>query len=88
VADDLGAMKEPAHSHRRSDGDDRAPADKTRSTGSANGLADRRSGDDQSQAAEPPAWLVLLAYARPYRLTLVSGACSALLPAWSAWPCR
>lgn len=50
MADDLGALKEPA-----------------------NGLADRRSRDDQPQAAEPPAWRVLLAYARPYRLTLVVG---------------
>ena len=66
-------MKEPAPSHRRSEGEDRAPVDETRSTGSANGLADRRSQDDQSQAAEPPAWRVLLAYARPYRLTLIVG---------------
>jgi hypothetical protein len=50
VADDLGAMKEPA-----------------------TGLAERRSRDDQSRAAEPPAWRGLLAYARPYRLTLVVG---------------
>jgi hypothetical protein len=72
VADDLDAMKEPAPSQRRSEGKGRAPVDETRSTGSAtNGLADRRSRDDQP----PPAWRVLLAYARPYRLTLAVGAC-------------
>jgi ABC-type multidrug transport system fused ATPase/permease subunit len=70
VADDLGAMKEPAPSQRRSEGKGRAPVDETRSTGSAtNGLADRHSRDDQP----PPAWRVLLAYARPYRLTLAVG---------------
>ena len=51
----------------------RPPADQPRSAGSVNGLADRPSRDDQSQAAEPPAWRVLLAYARPYRLTLIVG---------------
>jgi hypothetical protein len=66
-------MKEPAPSHRRSEGEDRAPVDKPRSTVSADELKDRRSRDDQSQAAEPPAWRVLLAYARPYRLTLIVG---------------
>jgi hypothetical protein len=91
---DLGAMKEPAPSHRRSDGKatpqdpadpgppamprSRMPAgrptqDETRFTGSADGLTDRRSQEDQSQAAEPPAWRVLLAYARPYRPTLIVG---------------
>jgi hypothetical protein len=39
-------------------------------TASPDGVADRRSQDDQPQAAEPPAWRVLLAYARPYRLAL------------------
>jgi ABC-type multidrug transport system fused ATPase/permease subunit len=57
VEDDLGAMGE----------------DETRPTGSADGLADRRSRDDRSPAAEAPAWRVLLAYARPYRLTLIGG---------------
>jgi ABC-type multidrug transport system fused ATPase/permease subunit len=57
VEDDLGAMGE----------------DETRPTGSADGLADRRSRDDRSPAAEAPAWRVLLGYARPYRLTLVVG---------------
>ena len=66
MADDLDAMKEPAPSQRRLDGDDRAPVDKPRRT-------DGRSGDDQSPAAEPPAWRALLGYARPYRLTLVVG---------------
>jgi hypothetical protein len=28
-----------------------------------------------SPAVEPPAWRVLLAYARPYRLILVGGGC-------------
>jgi ABC-type multidrug transport system fused ATPase/permease subunit len=51
----------------------RPTLDEARPTGSAGGPADRRSGDDQPPAAEPPAWRVLLAYARPYRLTLVGG---------------
>src|SRR5829696_7023561 len=51
----------------------RPPADEPNPTGSAGELADRRAGDDQSPAAEPPAWRVLLAYARPYRLTLIVG---------------
>jgi hypothetical protein len=51
----------------------RPPADQPRSTASADGLKDRRSRDAQSPAAEPPAWRVLLAYARPYRLTLAVG---------------
>jgi hypothetical protein len=73
VSDDLDAMKEPAPSHRRSDGEDRVPGDELRSTGSADGRTHRRSGADQPPAVEPPAWQVLLAYARPYRLTLVVG---------------
>ena len=51
----------------------RLPADQPRPTASADGLADRRSRDGQPPAAEPPAWRVLLAYARPYRLTLIGG---------------
>src|SRR5512132_2165920 len=51
----------------------RPPADQPRSTASADGLTDRRSGDAQSLAAEPSAWRVLLAYARPYRRPLVVG---------------
>src|SRR5829696_6199100 len=51
----------------------RPPADQPRSTASADGLEDRRSGDAQSPVAEPPAWRVLLAYARPYRRTLIVG---------------
>jgi ABC-type multidrug transport system fused ATPase/permease subunit len=51
----------------------RPPADQPRSTASADRIKDRRSRVDQSQAAEPPAWRVLLAYARPYRLTLIVG---------------
>ena len=74
MADDLDAMKEPpAPSHRRSEADDRAPVDEPRPTVPAGELEDRRSRDDQSPAADPPAWRVLLAYARPYRLTLVVG---------------
>jgi hypothetical protein len=94
VVDDRGAMKEPASSHRRAEGEEspqypvnpespagprpktptrRPPPDQPSSTASADGLKDRRSRDDQSRAAEPPAWRVLLAYARPYRLTLVVG---------------
>ena len=73
MADDLDAMKEPAPSHRRSDGRDRTPADEPKSTGSANGRTDRRSRDGQPPAVEPPAWRVLLAYARPYRLPLIVG---------------
>jgi ABC-type multidrug transport system fused ATPase/permease subunit len=37
------------------------------------GRPDRRSQGDQPQAGDSPAWRVLLAYARPYRLTLVGG---------------
>src|SRR5215212_11390035 len=66
-------MEEPAPSQRRSEADDRAPVDATRPTVPAGKLEDRRPQDDQSPAAEPPAWRVLLAYARPYRLTLVVG---------------
>jgi ABC-type multidrug transport system fused ATPase/permease subunit len=94
VVDDLGAMNEPAPSHRRSEGEEspqypvnpespagprpktpirHPPADQPRSTASTDGIKDRRSRDDQSPPAEPPAWPVLLAYARPYRLTLVVG---------------
>ena len=73
MADDLDAMKEPAPSRRPSEDEDRAPEDEPRSTGSPNELADRPSWDDQSQAAEPPAWRALFAYARPYRLTLIVG---------------
>jgi hypothetical protein len=51
----------------------RPPADQPRSTGSADGRTDRQSGNGLPRAAEPPAWRVLLAYARPYRLTLVVG---------------
>src|SRR5215218_8148615 len=51
----------------------RPPADEPNPTGSAGELADRRAGDDQSPAVEPSAWRVLLAYARPYRLTLIVG---------------
>src|SRR5215207_9475368 len=51
----------------------RPPADQPRSAASADELTDRRSRDDQPQAAEPPAWRILLAYARPYRLTLIGG---------------
>jgi hypothetical protein len=88
VVDDLGAMSEPAPSRRRSEGEEspqcpvnpespagprprtptrRPPADQPRSTASADGIKDRRSRDDQ------PAWRVLLAYAGPYRLTLIVG---------------
>jgi ABC-type multidrug transport system fused ATPase/permease subunit len=94
VVDDRGAMKEPASSHRRAEGEatpqdpagpglptvprsrppaGRSPVDDTGPAGSANGLAGRRSRGDPSQAADIPAWRVLLAYARPYRLTLVVG---------------
>jgi ABC-type multidrug transport system fused ATPase/permease subunit len=94
VVDDRGAMKEPASSHRRAEGEatpqdpagpglptvprsrppaGRSPVDDTGPAGSANGLAGRRSRDDRSPAADIPAWRVLLAYARPYRLTLVVG---------------
>ena len=69
MADDLGATKEPAPSHRRSEGEDRAPVDESPPTVPAGGFEDGRSRNDQS----PPAWRVLLAYARPYRLTLVVG---------------
>jgi ABC-type multidrug transport system fused ATPase/permease subunit len=51
----------------------RLPLDETGPTGPCDRLADRRPQDDQPRAAEPPAWRVLLAYARPYRLTLVGG---------------
>ena len=51
----------------------RLPLDETSPTEPATGLADRRPQEDQPQAAEPPAWRVLLAYARPYRLTLIGG---------------
>jgi len=51
----------------------RPSLDEPAPTGSPDGVADRRSRDDQPQAAEPPAWRVLLAYARPYRLTLIGG---------------
>jgi ABC-type multidrug transport system fused ATPase/permease subunit len=51
----------------------RLPLDETSPTEPSNGLADRRQREDQPQAAEPPAWRVLLAYARPYRLTLIGG---------------
>jgi ABC-type multidrug transport system fused ATPase/permease subunit len=51
----------------------RLPLDETSPTEPSNGLADRRQQEDQPQAAEPPAWRVLLAYARPYRLTLIGG---------------
>jgi ABC-type multidrug transport system fused ATPase/permease subunit len=73
VVNDLGAMKEPAPSHRRSEREGRVPLDGTSLTGPSNGVADRRQQEDQPQAAEPPAWRVLLAYARPYRLTLIGG---------------
>jgi ABC-type multidrug transport system fused ATPase/permease subunit len=46
----------------------RPSLDEPAPTGSPDGVADR-----QPQAAEPPAWRVLLAYARPYRLTLIDG---------------
>ncbi len=42
-------------------------------TGSVDGTRDRRSQGDQPRAAEPPAWRVLLTYARPYRLLLIGG---------------
>jgi hypothetical protein len=45
----------------------RPPLDEPGPTGPSNGLADR------PQAADIPAWRVLLAYARPYRLTLIVG---------------
>ena len=51
----------------------RPTPDEARPTGSADGLTDRASRDDQPQAAEPPAWRVLLGYARPYRRTLIVG---------------
>src|SRR5215216_4856538 len=52
----------------------RPPVDEPRLTASAEGLLDRRSGGDQPPAAQPPpAWRVLLAYARPYRRTLIVG---------------
>ena len=94
MVDDLGAMKEPAPSRGRSEGEatpqdpvnpespadprprtptGRRPADQPRTAGSADRLTDRASRDGQPQAAEPPAWRVLLGYARPYRLTLVVG---------------
>jgi ATP-binding cassette subfamily C protein len=66
-------MNEPAPSHGRTEGEDPAPVDEPRSTGSAEGRTDRHSRDDQPQGAEPPAWRVLLAYARPYRLPLIGG---------------
>jgi ABC-type bacteriocin/lantibiotic exporter with double-glycine peptidase domain len=94
VVDDRSAMKEPAPSQRRAEGEAtpqhpagaappavprsstparRPPADEPRPTGPADGRTDRRSRDDQPRAAEPPTWRVLLAYARPYRLTLIGG---------------
>jgi ATP-binding cassette subfamily C protein len=73
VADDLGAMKEPAPSHRRGEGEDHIPVDDPRSTGSAGGRAERAPPEGLPQGAEPPAWRVLLAYARPYRRTLIGG---------------
>jgi len=88
VADDLDAMKEPAPWHRRSEPDDRAPVDEPRPTGSANGRTDRRSRDDQPPAARPPAWQVLLAYARPYRLTLVVGGLLSLATGGVGLACR
>jgi len=51
----------------------RLPLDETSPTEPSTGLADRRPQEDQPQAAEPAAWRVLLAYARPYRLTLIGG---------------
>jgi ABC-type multidrug transport system fused ATPase/permease subunit len=94
VVDDRSAMKEPAPSQRRAEGEAtpqhpagpgppavprsstparRPPADEPRPTGPTDGRTDRRSRDDQPQAAEPPTWRVLLGYARPYRLTLIGG---------------
>src|SRR5215212_11743918 len=67
VVDDPDAMKEPNPFHQRSEREGRRPAGEASPTGPADGLKDRRSPDDQ------PAWRVLLAYARPYRLTLVVG---------------
>jgi ABC-type multidrug transport system fused ATPase/permease subunit len=51
----------------------RLPLDEPAPNGPSDGLTDRRSQDDQTQAADIPAWRVLLAYARPYRLTLIGG---------------
>jgi hypothetical protein len=67
----------------------RPPLDEPGPTGSPDGvIADRRPQGDQPQAPEPLAWRVLLAYARPYRLTLVGGGLLSLPLARSAWPCR
>jgi hypothetical protein len=81
VVDDTDAMKEPKSAEQRSEREGRRPIGETSPTGPANGPDDRRSAEDQ------PAWRVLLAYARPYRLTLVSGGLLSLATGQSVWPC-
>jgi hypothetical protein len=47
--------------------------DESSSTGRPEELVDRPTEDGHPRAANPPAWRVLLAYARPYRLALIGG---------------